>query len=211
MERITILGTGNVGSTLGKRLLEAGYGLLFGSRQEPSVNVKELMIRWPDRVQTMTTAAAIETAEIVILAAPWNAARAVIESTGNWSGKILIDCTNPLNDRFDGLTLGFTISAAEQIAGWAAGSRVVKAFNTVSVATMENPIYGGEPATLFYCGDDAAAKSKTRELITAVGLEPIDAGPLRNARHLEPLAMLYIHLAVHQRMGGNCAFKMVRR
>ncbi len=211
MNTIAILGTGNVGSVLGKRLADAGYALFFGSRQEPSEAALKLSHAFPERVRFGNAAAAAVAADVILLATPWPAARGVLESVSQWTGKIIIDCTNPINDRFDGLTLGFTISAAEQIAEWAPGSHVVKAFNTVSVATMENPMYDGQPATVFYCGDHADAKQRVRTLITAVGLEPIDAGPLRHARYLEPLAMLYIHLAVHQRMGGNCAFKIMRR
>lgn len=211
MDTIAILGTGNVGSVLGRRLADAGYSLFFGSRQAPSDAVHKLSQSFPDRIRYGNAPAAVVAADVILLATPWSAARSILESVPDWSGKVIVDCSNPINDRFDGLTLGFTISAAEQIAQWAPGSHVVKAFNTVSVATMENPIYDGQPATVFYCGDDANAKQRVRTLIEAVGLEPIDTGPLRHARYLEPLAMLYIHLAVHQRMGGNCAFKIMRR
>jgi predicted dinucleotide-binding enzyme len=130
---------------------------------------------------------------------------------GDLTGKVIVDCTNPLNDRFDGLTLGFDTSAAEQIAEWTPGAMVVKAFNTVSVATMEQPLYGEHKATLFFCGDNPSAKQRVHDLIEAMGMEPIDSGALSHARYLEPMAMLYIHLAIHQRMGGNCALKMLRR
>ena len=64
---------------------------------------------------------------------------------------------------------------------------------------------------MFYCGDDAAAKVTAKELITDIGFDPVDAGPLASARYLEPLAMLYIHLAFKQGWGSNCAFKMMKR
>jgi 8-hydroxy-5-deazaflavin:NADPH oxidoreductase len=211
VEKIGILGTGNVGATLGKRLLLAGKTVVFGSRATPSVAAKNLLDTFGDCCQVTTIADAARQADTLILAAPWRVSQQVIETAGKLAGKTLIDCTNPLTDRFDGLTLGFDSSAAEQIALWAPDAHVVKAFNTVSVATMDNPVYDGKPATLFYCGDDAAAKQVTHRLVEAVGLEPIDAGPLQNARYLEPLAMLYIHLAVHQRMGGNTALRMMRR
>ena len=211
MEKIGILGTGNVGAAIGKRLLHAGYSVVFGSRKEPSESVKTLVSIYSDCCATTTIAAAAGNATLIILAAPWNAVRQVIDAAGSLKGKTLVDCTNPLTERFDGLTLGFDTSAAEQIATWAEGAHVVKAFNTVSVATMENPDYDGQKATLFYCGDDPAAMKDVERLIHAVGLEPIAAGPLINARYLEPLAMLYIYLAVHQRMGGNTALKMMSR
>ena len=88
---------------------------------------------------------------------------------------------------------------------------MVKAFNTASVATMQNPSYEGVAATMFYCGDDGEAKLIVRGLIDDLGMEPVDSGPLKNARFIEPMAMLYIHLAVQQGWGGNCALKMLKR
>jgi predicted dinucleotide-binding enzyme len=70
---------------------------------------------------------------------------------------------------------------------------------------MANPDFGGQPATLFLCGDDADAKRIVSELAACLGFEPVDAGPLVSARYLEPLAMLYIHLAVREGWGSNPA------
>jgi hypothetical protein len=124
---------------------------------------------------------------------------------------VLIDCTNPLNDRFDGLRLGHVTSAAEQIAEQFPTAHVVKAFNTISVATMQQPNYGGERATLFYCGNHQESMSQVRRLIEAAGMEPVNAGPLVNARYLEPLAMLWIALAIHQKMGSDFALRLLQR
>jgi predicted dinucleotide-binding enzyme len=110
-----------------------------------------------------------------------------------------------------GIELGHNTSAAEQIAAWSNGAQVVKAFNTASVKVMLDPRFGEQLATMFYCGDDSAAKATVKQLIADVGFEPVDAGALSSSRYLEPLAMLYIHLAVRQGWGGNCAFKMMKR
>jgi predicted dinucleotide-binding enzyme len=87
----------------------------------------------------------------------------------------------------------------------------VKAFNTVGDATMVNPSYEEQKAAMFYCGDDAEAKSVIHQLTAELDMEPIDAGPLKNAAHLESLAMLYIHLAIFEGWGGDCAFRFVKR
>jgi predicted dinucleotide-binding enzyme len=76
---------------------------------------------------------------------------------------------------------------------------------------MLNPQFADHRATMFYCGDDAAAKLTVRELIDCLGFEPVDSGSLTSSRYLEPLAMLYIHLAFRQGFGSNCAFKILRR
>lgn len=148
---------------------------------------------------------------MLIYAAPYDHAESILNAVDDFHGLVLIDCTNPLNATFDGLLLGHTASAGERIAEWAPTARVVKAFNTTSVATMAEPQYGEHAATQFYCGDDADAKRAVAELIGQLGMEPVDAGPLRNARYLEATAMLYIHLAVREGWGGNCALKMLRR
>jgi predicted dinucleotide-binding enzyme len=127
------------------------------------------------------------------------------------AGTMLMDCFNPLTPRLDGLELGFDTSAAEQIALWFPAARVVKAFNTLSAATMENASYGDQQASMFYCGDDVEAKAVVRQLADELGFDAVDCGPLRLARQLEPLAMLYVHLAVFEGWGGDCAFKMVKR
>jgi 8-hydroxy-5-deazaflavin:NADPH oxidoreductase len=113
-----------------------------------------------------------------------------IPSAGNLSGKIVFDCTNPLKDDLSGLEIGFNTSAAEQVQSWAPGARVVKVFDTIGSNNMEIPRYSEGPATRFYCGDDAQAKSAARTLAADFGFDPIDAGPLQIACLLEPYAVL---------------------
>jgi predicted dinucleotide-binding enzyme len=76
---------------------------------------------------------------------------------------------------------------------------------------MADPRYGGEGVTMFYCGDDAAAKEVAARLAADLGFEPVDAGPLAAARLLEPLALLWISLAYRQGLGREIAFKLLRR
>lgn len=208
--KIAVLGTGNVGGTLGSRWASNGHEVTFGSRDPNCDKVTELLGRCGSARAT-SAAEAVADAEVVVLATPWTAAQGVIESVGDWQGKILIDCINPLNADFTGLDLGFTTSGAEQVAKWATGARVVKAFNTASTRTMADPVYDGQNATMFYCGDDVEAKATVGGLAEELGFQGVDAGPLSNARQLEPLAMLYIHLAVREGWGSNCAFKMMKR
>jgi predicted dinucleotide-binding enzyme len=208
---IAIIGTGNVGSVLGRRLGALGHAVTFVSRN-PN-NEKASVLRGLPGVVGVASSVAelIGQGEVFIYAGPYDHAKSILEQAGDFGGAILVDCTNPLNKTFDGLQLGHTESAAERIAEWAAGSRVVKSFNTSSVATMADPTYGGHAATQFYCGDDPGAKEIVRGLIRELEMEPVDAGPLSNARYLEATAMLYIHLAVRGGWGGNCALKMLRR
>ena len=207
--RIAVLGTGNVGAVLGKRLAECGHDVCFGTRNLADPRVQSLLAATSTRA--MNALAAVQTAELVVLAVPWSSALDLVDRLqSGLAGKVLIDCTNPLNSTFTGLEMGFTTSAAEMIAEHAPQARVVKAFNMVSAATMANPQYGEMRANLFYCGNDAAANADVHSMGEQLGFSPVDAGPLTNARLLEPLAMLYIYLAFNG-WGSNCAFQVIKR
>lgn len=111
-----------------------------------------------------------------------------IKAAGNLTGKILIDATNPVLPDLSGLEFGCNTSAGELVAEWAAGAKVVKAFTTVGFNVMANPKLGGQRAQLFYCGDDGDAKSLVAGIATELDFDARDAGPLRQARLLEPFA-----------------------
>ena len=110
-----------------------------------------------------------------------------------------------------GLLIGHTISAAEKIAEWAKGAKVIKAFNTLGAENLIEEIFKEQKASTFICGDDLQAKSIVRELGIQLGFDVIDVGPLKNARLIEPLAMLWIELAYKQGFGTSIAFKLLRR
>jgi predicted dinucleotide-binding enzyme len=108
--------------------------------------------------------------------------------------------------------LGHTSSGAEEIARWAAGAQMVKAFNhTYAQIIHSSPQFGSQNATVFYCGDDPAAKSTVANLIHDIGFEPVVAGPLQSAHYLEPLAEQVVHLAYALGMGTDQALKLLRR
>lgn len=155
------------------------------------------------------TAADAAASDVVLVATPWPATKAVIAST-NLAGKVVIDATNPLLPDLSGLDLGTTTSAAEAIAAWAPGARVVKAFNTVGYPVMADPVVAGQKAVMFYCGDDAGAKGIAGQLATELGFNAIDAGPLAQARLLEPFALLWISLAMKQGFGFHWGFTVAK-
>ncbi len=163
------------------------------------------------KARAATVKEAASAADVVVLAVPWGAVREVIKQAGHLSGKIVIDATNPLRPDLLGLVLGHNTSAGEEVARWAEGAKVVKAFNTTGAQNMANPQFGGQSATMFLCGDDAGAKKTVATLAEALGFEPVDAGPLAQARYLEPLAMLWITMAYGHGHGPNIAFKLLRR
>ncbi len=209
--RVGVLGTGRVASVLGSRWAAGGHTVVFGSRDPAAEKARQLAARLGANATVGTLADAVREAEVVLLATPYDAAQKLLESLGDLGSRVLIDCSNPLKPDLSGLVVEGGESAAERIAGWARGGRVVKAFNVASTATMAQPRYDGQAASMFYCGDDRDAKTLVRQLVADLDFEPVDAGPLRCARYLESLAMLYIHLAVREGWGSHCAFRMRRR
>ncbi len=204
--RIAVLGAGNVGGALGRIWLGKGHKITFGV-PDPQKTKRQIVAG----AQVARNQEAAAEADIVVLSVPWPAAQDAIRNAGHLDDKILIDCTNPLASDLSGLVLGTTTSAGEMVASFAPSSRVVKAFNTIGAGNYGNAQFGTERADGFYCGDHQDAKNLAKQLIAEVGLNPVDVGPLKNARLLEPLAMLWIDLAVNQQQGANHAFKLLRR
>ena len=125
-------------------------------------------------------------------------------------GKIVIDCTNPLGMGPAGLqlVLGFTTSAGEQVASWAPGAFVFKTLNTTGASNMANAAKYPVKPMMLVAGDDAAKKPVVMGLVGKLGFEPVDAGPLQNARLLEPFAMVWIDQAMKRGRGRDFAFAL---
>ena len=102
-----------------------------------------------------------------------------------------------------GLTIGHSTSSAEEIAKAVPGVRLVKGFNTVFAQLLGagSALPDGSKVAVFLASDDAAAKSTVAELAESMGFAVTDAGPLKNARYLEPLAGLNIYLGYGAGLG----------
>jgi 8-hydroxy-5-deazaflavin:NADPH oxidoreductase len=209
--KIGIIGSGHVGGTLGTRWAKTGHQVTFGSRDPGAPDMKQLLARAGSNAHAATLQDAAKSGDVLLLSTPWPATKEVVQALGDLTGKVLIDATNPLLPDLSALALGTTTSAAEQVASWARGAKVVKAFNTVGSNIMENPAFGADKPVLFFCGDDAGAKGKVKQLVDELGFEGVDAGPLTQARLLEPFALLWISLSLKYGLGREIAFKLLRR
>jgi hypothetical protein len=210
--KIGIIGTGNVAKALATAFTREGFQVMIGSRHlDKAQALAGDMERF---AQGGTIASAIHYGEIVVLAIPYRAVAEVFGQIDTFRGKIVVDCTNPLvfEAGLATLAIGQDTSAAEQIAAMLPEARVVKAFNTAFADMMEQgPYFGPVDGSMFYCGDDQAAKEAVARLITATGFEPIDCGPLNSARLLEPMAALIIRLSRQPGMSRQMAFKLLQR
>jgi predicted dinucleotide-binding enzyme len=207
--KITIIGAGNVGSTLAKRWIGLSHQVTLAVRDAADKKHDEL--RGIRGLLLMTPAAASEGSEIVVLATPWEATHDAIKAAGNLKGKIVIDATNPLAPQLSGLTVGFDNSAGEEVQKWLPDSHVVKGFNTVGFNIMANPIIEDRRAVLTIASDHAEAKKVVMKLATETGFDAVDAGPLSSARLTEPFAMLWIAAAYKFGWGREFAFSVIRR
>ena len=127
------------------------------------------------------------------------------------TGKILIDCTNPVKGDLSGVSVGHSTSAAEQIQSWAPACTVVKAFNQVGFNIMADPLLEDRRAVLFIAGDIASANSTVESLATELDFEVVVMPSLSDARLLEPLAMIWISMAYKLGYGRDFAFSMIKR
>jgi predicted dinucleotide-binding enzyme len=153
---------------------------------------------------------AAEWGEVLILAVPHESVGFAAKDIGSAAeGKILLDVTNAVGENLD-LTVGFTTSAAEELQKMLPKARVVKAFNTVFAKNQSTGKIGNEQLTLFVAGDDAEAKQTIMQLGSEIGFDPVDAGPLKSARYLEPMAVLLMNLAFVVGMGPNIGYKLVK-
>jgi predicted dinucleotide-binding enzyme len=198
-DTIAVIGTGDVGGALGPEFAAQGHTIVYGSRSPERDKVIELVRNTGEGASATTPAEAAAGADIVVLAVPGLMVDEITRSLGDLSGKIIIDPTNPLERRMNRLEHAVDTSNAEIIQAAAPGAYVVKAFNTLNWRTMVDPASAGGPVSIPLVGDNAKAKETVAALVTGMGLEPIDVGPLRDARWVEGMLILWIN----NRFGGS--------
>jgi 8-hydroxy-5-deazaflavin:NADPH oxidoreductase len=214
---IAIIGAGKVGGALGRSWAKAGHRVTYGVREPRAEKIAALLVETGTGATASSVAEAVQAADVIALATPWEAAEVAVRSAGMLQGKVLIDCTNPL--KFTAgvgleLALGFSESGAERVAGWATGARVVKAFNTYgweNFAKADYPNAAGLRPVMFFAGDEATAKATVAGLAGDIGFEAFDAGALRAARELEPLAMIWIRAAMSGARSSNFTWARLTR
>ncbi|WP_347312798.1 NADPH-dependent F420 reductase [Defluviimonas sp. SAOS-178_SWC] len=171
--KIAVIGNGNIGSGLSSALAKTEHDVkTYGQGDD--------------------LAAAVADAEVVILATPYGAA-ADLAGKAEFAGKTVIDVSNPVKADFSGLEVGHDTSAAEEIASLIPDATVVKAFNTIFAQHYASGLkIDGRPLQTFVASDDEDARARVKDLAAEIGLVPVDAGPLKNARYLEPLGFMNI-------------------
>jgi len=206
---IAMIGAGNVGAALGARLAASGYHVTFGVRD--TSKIESLLQRCGALADAASPAEAAARADVIILAVPGPVAVEAARSLGDLSGKVIVDCNNPLRWESGPVwTPPAEGSLTAAIAMTQPGAHVVKAFNTFGAEFHADPSLGDTHADVYIAGD-TEGRAIVAELATRAGFCAIDAGPERNAAVLENLAILWIHLALAGGQGRDVAFKLLRR
>jgi predicted dinucleotide-binding enzyme len=208
-----------MGAKLGALFARAGHEVFF-SYARSKKKLEGLAKDAGAKAQAGSPHEAAQASDVLLLAVHWSRLDDVLGQAGDLSGKIVMSCSLPMNEDDTALVIGHNSSGAEQLAKRIPRARVVSAFNTVPSEVLfgvfehrarAHPVgrtpsaHGG--AQLVYCGDDEDAKRDVAQLITDVGFEPVDAGPLRIARYTEPFALLVARLAYEGDSGPELAYR----
>ena len=210
--RIAVVGCGKVGRALGGWAAQRGHRLHFFSRRAESAQVAAQEAGNGARASELDVALA--ESQLVLLTTPFDRVSVALEpSRTQLAGKVLVDVTNPITADHRGLRIGHTTSGAEEISREFPELKVVKAFNAVfaEVYAARTPKLGGEPISIFFAGDDDNAKQLVKSLIVSLRFDAVDAGPLSNARYLEPLSLLNIQLGRVLGYGTQIGFALTRK
>jgi predicted dinucleotide-binding enzyme len=190
-EKIAILGTGNLGQALAKGWARTGHQIVYGSRTPDDERVKKVVKGTGSGASVATLEEAAAQANIVVFALPWKAVKDLMPAIGDLTGKIIVDPMNALKF-VDGYPAppDLATSVGEELQSLAPGARVVKAFNTPAATNIVDPKRAGGHVSIPLAGADVAAKGRVAALVSELGLEPVDTGPLIAARYLEAMMRL---------------------
>ena len=197
--KIGIVGAGNIGKNAAIHFVKAKHQVRLSNGKKPET-MADIVAEVGGDCEAATIADAVAFAELVLLAMPWAKREEAIESAGSFEGKVVIDATNPYTADFPKLDDLGDKTASEVIAGLLPGAKVVKALSTIQYLSLRHkgqpvdPQKKGAPdgrICLPICGDDTSAKAVVAELLSDIGFEPMDLGPLKMGRHMEPFQPLY--------------------
>jgi len=211
--RIGILGSGLMGGKLGTLFARAGHDVVF-SYARSEQKLKRLAREARGTAWAGTPGDAARDADALLLAVHWSRVDDVLKQAGDLAGKVIVTCSLPMNADDTGLIIAHTSSGAEALAKKVRQAAVVSAFGTVPSEVLFD-VYDAKRRTrrrpsLLYCGDDEAAKGVAATLIRDVGFDPVDAGPLRIARYLEPFTLAIAQLAYEGDESPEIAYRIER-
>jgi predicted dinucleotide-binding enzyme len=200
--KIGVLGSGNIGGTLGRKWAKTGHEVVFGVRDVNSPKVQTLLGRVEGKASADTVPNATRSGEVVLFAIPWSAVEATVQgNAGALAGKIIIDATNKFG--------GPVVNNVGTIAASVPTAKVFRAFNSLGWENFEDPRFGETEADLFYCGPEGESRPVIEALIKDVGLRPVWVGDLDQVQLVDAVGSLWVTLAFQRGMGRRLAFKLL--
>lgn len=200
--KITILGSGNIGSTLAKKWAQAGHALTLAARNLDNAKYQPLLEKIGGQATVAALPEAVRLTEAILLAIPGSAVATTLAGLGEaLDGKIIIDATNNVGQA--------ELNSIAAISAEAPNAKLFRAFNSLGWENFETPQLGGTQIDLFYCGDPGAANETVAGLIADVGLRPIYVGHLDQVAVIDSLTRLWFALVFGQGYGRRLAFKLL--
>ena len=191
--KLAFIGIGNVGLALAQNLEQQGHEITVAHDDPQSSSVQEALQKNPG-FKVRPVQEAVNEAEVTFLAIPFKANEAVLKNL-KFSGKVLVDCTNPVGP---GISHGLEskISGAEQVQKWAPDARVVKAYTIYGYENLKDPTFPGYNVkpVMMIAGEDADSKELISKLNTDMGFTTLDTGGLSQALHLEHMTLLWVKM-----------------
>ena len=204
--KIAIIGTGNVGGALATKWAQCGHQILLGVKDIDNFKGKELLNNPNTTVHTI--AAAVQQAEVILLATPATAVVEVCQSLGDTAGKVIIDAMNIIMGRGP---VGFS-NTSDAILANTVTPDVVKSFNTTGFNNMVNTEYQGQAIDMFVAGSSEKGKQAAIQLAKDAGFaDCYDVGGNDKFQLMEQFAWFWINLAMFQGQGREMAFKLLKR
>lgn len=181
---IAIVGSGDIGRTLGRLWAKAGHRILFSFSHDQR-KLEELARECGNGSRATTPYEAVSHAEVVLFSVPWNSIDEAAKQIGRFEGQTVIDTTNPyIDEQMNVQQFDENDSSSESVARRLENAKVVKAFNTLKDETLWER--SGQGLTIFMAGDYPLMKKKVAQLIEEAGFAAFDVGPLREGRKQQP-------------------------
>jgi predicted dinucleotide-binding enzyme len=199
--KIAIIGSGNIGGTLGAHWTAAGHDVVYGVRDAGSAKAQRAQQR-SGGAQFKSIPEALAFGDLILLAIPGATMPNVLAQNGAAiDGKLVMDATNRFSEQ--------VMNALPVIQRYAPRSEVFRVFNSLGWEVFADPVVGGVQVDHFFAGPDSPSRATIEDLIRAVGLRPIYVGGSETFHWVDALGGLWGALALGQKHGRHVALKFI--
>ena len=200
--KITILGTGNIGGTLGKKWSAAGHDVVFGTRDASSPK-SQALAQSLSGARIMDVSAALKHGEVILFSTPWAVVPEIASANADaLRGKIIFDATNNFT--------GPVINNLAALSSAAPDAHIFRAFNSLGWELFDNPVVDGAQVDMFYTGPDDSTRPVVEKLIDEIGVTPIWLGGNERITIVDNLGALWVTLVFQRGWPRRLALKAMK-